>query len=189
MVIGMLLSSLLVPSYSQMLSALSSWLTKAQEQMPMEQAEDLLGARLAPDMFPLSTQIRFVCVQAQEMVFRLKGQDLSDTIAVLLTEGHNAGEQPGSLAEAQSRISESIAILDELDQSALDKMEETIALELPNGMSFSLTPEQYVRDWSLPQFYFHLMTAYSLLRANGVALGKVDYVPHMFKYLATDSEQ
>ena len=55
-----------------------------------------------------------------------------------------------------------------------------IAHALPNGMILDLTAEQYARDWALPQFYFHLMTAYAILRANGVDLGKADYVAHLF---------
>ena len=58
-----------------------------------------------------------------------------------------------------------------------------IAHALPQGMVFDLTAEQYVRDWALPQFYFHVMTAYAILRAQGVELGKADYVAHMFAYL------
>jgi len=58
-----------------------------------------------------------------------------------------------------------------------------LALELPNGMAFDLTGEQYARDWALPQFYFHLMAAYAILRNGGVDLGKPDYVPHMFAYI------
>ncbi len=54
---------------------------------------------------------------------------------------------------------------------------------LPQGMVFDLTAEQYVRDWALPQFYFHVMIAYAILRAQAVALGKPDYVAHMFSYL------
>ena len=51
------------------------------------------------------------------------------------------------------------------------------------GMIFDFSAEQYVRDWALPQFYFHVMTAYAILRAQGVALGKADYVTHMFGYV------
>jgi hypothetical protein len=51
------------------------------------------------------------------------------------------------------------------------------------GMIFDLTAEQYARDWALPQFYFHVMIAYAILRAEGVDLGKADYVAHMFAYL------
>lgn len=58
----MLLTELLVPTYTQMLRSLSSWLRKAQEQLPAAEAETLLSARLAPDMFSLSTQLRFVFI-------------------------------------------------------------------------------------------------------------------------------
>ena len=58
-----------------------------------------------------------------------------------------------------------------------------IAHSLPMGMIFDLTAEQFARDWALPQFYFHVMTAYAILRAQGVELGKADYVAHMFAFL------
>ena len=76
----MSLTNLLVPTYTQMLRALSGWLKKSQEQIPQADAEALLSARLAPDMFPLSTQVRFACVQAQEAIFRLKGEAFQKSI-------------------------------------------------------------------------------------------------------------
>ena len=54
-------------------------------------------------------------------------------------------------------------------------------------MVFDLTAEQYARDWTLGQFYFHLMTAYAILRSEGVELGKADYIPHMFPYIRPDT--
>ncbi len=69
----MMLRDILAPTYVHMLGALSAWLAKAEAQKPDGEAEALLVARLAPDMFPLSTQIRFACVQAQEGTFRLLG--------------------------------------------------------------------------------------------------------------------
>jgi hypothetical protein len=180
----MSLTNLLVPTYKQMLKTLSGWLDKAQAQMPEGRAEALLSARLAPDMFPLSTQIRFACVQAQEGVFRLKGEHFPISRDTLLDEGRNANEHPGSIADAQARIDETIALLDDLAPGALDaEPERPIAHALPTGMVFDLTAEQYARDWTLPQFYFHLMIAYAILRREGVELGKADYVTHMFAYL------
>jgi hypothetical protein len=67
----------------------------------------------------------------------------------------------------------------ELDSAAREPLEH----ELPNGMVFDMTGEQYVRDWALPQVAFHQMIAYAILRQSGVPLGKADYVPHMFAYL------
>jgi hypothetical protein len=180
----MSLTDLVVPTYKQMLSALSGWLDKAWVQMPADQAEALLSERLAADMFPLSTQIRFACVQAYEGVCRLRGEEFPASVAILLDEGRGANEHPGSLADAQARIRETIAMVEGVGPGALDAdPDRAIAHELPNGMIFDLTAAQYAQDWNLPQFYFHLMTAYAILRSAGVNLGKADYVTHMFAYL------
>lgn len=184
----MSLTTLLVPTYTQMLKSLSGWLEKAQAQMSKENAETLLSVRLAADMFPLSTQIRFACFQAQEAVFRLKGEVFPESLDILINEGRNAGELPGSLSDAHARIDQAVALLDGLAADALDiNSDKPIVLELPDGLIFDLTAEQYARDWALPQFYFHLMTAYAILRSKNVELGKADYVPHMFAYLRSET--
>lgn len=54
---------------------------------------------------------------------------------------------------------------------------------------FDMTGEQYARDWALPQFYFHIVIAYAILRNQGIQIGKADYVPHMFAYLRSASTQ
>lgn len=96
-------------------------------------AQALLSARLAPDMYPLSTQVRLACVQAQEAIYRLQDKALSPTITILLDEGRNAGEQPGSLADAQALIDETIALLDGLSRDALDvDADKPLVHELPN---------------------------------------------------------
>ena len=184
----MTLTAQLVPTYAHMLKALAGWMEKAQAALSADQARALLLARLAPDMFPLSTQIRFACVQAHEATCRLRGTDLPDTLEALLDEGRKAGEHPGTIDDALARIHETIALLDSLSPHALDMAPDTpIAHRLSNGMIFDLTAEQYARDWTLPQFYFHLMTAYAILRAQGIALGKADYIPHLLPHLRPDS--
>ena len=186
----MTLADVLVPTYVQMLKALSGWLAKAESQMPNGGAEALLSARLAPDMFPLSTQVRFACVQAHEGMFRLRGQAFPATVETLLEEGRNADERPGSIAGAQARITETIAVVEEVASDAIDvDPASPIAHSLPMGMVFDLTAEQYARDWALPQFYFHVVIAYAILRAEGVNLGKADYVAHMFAYLRPGTMQ
>ncbi|AWB19655.1 DUF1993 domain-containing protein [Methylobacterium currus] len=180
----MTLPDVLIPTYVQMLEALSAWLGKAERQRPGGGAEALLTARLAPDMFPLSAQVRFACVQAQEGVFRLRGEPLPPSVATLIDEGRNAADRPGSIADAQARIAETVALVraSAADGPAVDPA-TPIAHALPQGMVFDLTAAQYTRDWALPQFYFHVMAAYAILRAQGVELGKADYVAHMFAYL------
>jgi len=180
----MTLRGLLVPTYVQMLGALSAWLAKAEAQRFGGDAEALLGARLAPDMFPLATQVRFACVQAQEGMFRLQGRDFPPSLQALLDEGRKAGERPGTMADARARIAETLTVVDAAAAEGIAIDPATpIAHSLPIGMTFDLTAEQYARDWALPQFYFHVMTAYAILRAQGIDLGKADYVAHMFAYL------
>ena len=58
-----------------------------------------------------------------------------------------------------------------------------VSFDLPNGMVFDMTARAYVRDWAQPQFYFHLVAAYSILRHMGVPLGKADYVGYMLAHL------
>lgn len=178
----MLLQHLLVPSYVQMLGALSAWLGKIDRDRIGEEA--VLTARLAPDMFPLSTQISFACVQALEGVYRLRQEPFPPSVNALLDDGRNAAERPGSIPDALAKISATISRVEAAaaDAPSIDPS-TPIAHQIPQGMIFDLTAEQYVRDWALPQFYFHVMAAYAILRSQGVELGKVDYVAHMFAYL------
>jgi hypothetical protein len=180
------LTPLLVTSLSNQLHALSGWMDKAEAFATErgESPETLLPLRLAPDMFPLTTQLRFLSFQAQEPVYRLRGESLPEDVLQVRQEGREGGERPGTWAEARARVAEASALLtavapDEFDDTA----EKPIAHDLPDGMVFDMTGEQYVRDWALPQVAFHQMIAYAILRQAGVPLGKVDYVPHMFAYL------
>ncbi|MGW8280471.1 DUF1993 domain-containing protein [Sphingomonas aurantiaca] len=180
----MTLSDFVLPTCVQMLGALSQWLSKAETQRPDGSVDTLLAARLAPDMFPLATQVRFACRQAQEGVFRLLDQAFPPALETLLDEGRNAGERPGTLADAQARIVETIAVVEAAAAAGITSAPAApIAHALPNGMILDLTAEQYARDWALPQFYFHVVTAYSIIRAQGIELGKADYASHMFAYL------
>jgi uncharacterized protein len=176
-------TNLLVPTYQHMLQTLSGLLDKAQQQMP-KQAEALLSARLAEDMFPLAAQIRFAAFQAQEAVFRLRGERVPEWLDAAAAEGRNAGDVPGTIIDAKARIDGALSYLADLPSDALDAGADLpVAIELPGGMTFDMTGEQYARDWALPQFYFHVITAYAILRNQGVEIGKAEYVPHMFAYL------
>lgn len=182
----MQLTRLLVPTFAQTLKSLSAWLDKAaaHEKEKGADPDALMTLRLAPDMFPLSAQVRFVSFQAQEPVYRLRGQEVPQALLNVRTEGAKSNEEPGTFAQAQACIAETIAFLSGLAPDALDaEAERLIALDLPNGIVFDMTGEQYARDWSLPQFYFHAVTAYAILRNHGVPLGKPDYVSHMFTYI------
>jgi uncharacterized protein len=179
------LTDLLVPTYRNMLQTLKGLLDKAEAQLGRDEAEALLSARLAPDMFPLATQIRFAAVQAYDGPRRLRGEEHRPEVEDVLNEGRNAGEHPGTLAEARARLDQALAYLDTLAPDALDHAPEDqpMVLDLPMGMTFDLTRAQFASDWALGQFYFHVMAAYAILRKEGVEIGKPDYIPHMFGYL------
>lgn len=182
----MQLTSFLIVSLTNQLHAVSGWLDKAEAFAAGrgESPDRLLTPRLAPDMFPLATQLRFLAFQAQEPVYRLRGEPVPEAVLQVRQEGRDGNERPGTWVQARDRVAEAAAFLasvgaDELDGAA----EQPLAHELPTGMIFDMSGEQYVRDWALPQVAFHQMITYALLRQAGVPLGKVDYVPQMFAYL------
>ncbi|WP_373488250.1 DUF1993 family protein [Blastomonas sp.] len=173
-------SDLLITSFTQMLKGLSAQLGKAATHGEGNgiAADTLTAARLAPDMFPLHMQVRFSCHQVNDTVARLSGAPLP-----LLPECAN------DIAALQACIAETLAKLENADRDLIDGADDRmIDLALPNGMTFRLTAAQLVRDWAIPQFYFHLTTAYAILRTQGVPLGKPDYVSHMFAYLKAPAE-
>ena len=186
----MSLTDLLVPTCIHMLGTLSGLLKKAHLAMPGAEVEILLLDRLAPDMLPLSSQVRFACLQAQEMTVRLRGEPLPVLLSDLALEGYDGGSRPGSISDAQAWIDQTLSLLGSVEPDALDAGVATpVTLELPAGVIFYMTGKQYARDWALPQFYFHIVTAYAILRSRGVDVGKADYVPHMFAYIQPASTE
>lgn len=180
------LTALLVVPLSNQLAAVSEWLDKAEAFAAGRPGgpDALLSLRLAPDMLPLATQLRFLAFQAQEPVYRLRGEAVPEAVLEVRQEGRDGGERPGSWAGARARVEEARALLGSVGPEELDAGPGApIAHALPNKMVFDMSRETYVRDWALPQAAFHQMIAYALLRQAGVPLGKVDYVPHMFAYL------
>lgn len=179
-------TDLVLPTARNALSALQSWLDKA-EAHARERGEDpdaLPALRLAPDMYPLSAQLRFVAFMAQEPVYRLRSEPLPAELLYIRQEGWESNDAPGPLAPARARLAEAESFLAAADPESLRAGEtRPVALDLANGMVFDMDGAQYVRDWALPQLHFHHITAYAILRHHGVPLGKVDYVPHMWRYL------
>ncbi|VXD03902.1 DUF1993 domain-containing protein [Sphingomonas sp. 8AM] len=183
----MTLTDLLVPTYRQMLQMLRGLLEKAQQQLP-DQAESLLTARLADDMLPLAAQVRFAAFQAQEAIFRLRGQRIPEWLDAIAAEGRHAGDSPGTIADATARLDDALSMLAEVSAEALDGAADlAISIALPGGLTFDMTGVRYARDWALPQFYFHVVTAYAILRHQDVAIGKAEYVPYMFAYRRPDA--
>jgi uncharacterized protein len=161
-------ADLLLTTYDNMLGSLDAWLAKAAK----HGCDALLDARLAEDMFPLARQIRFVC--------NLPGEAMAGAAGVAFS---SSDIDDATLSAARERIAATRALIQGWRATPFGADDAPVELSLANGMTFDMQTEAYVRDWALPQFYFHLMTAYAILRSNGVPLGKADYVGFMFRYL------
>jgi hypothetical protein len=131
--------------------------------------EQFAQAQLAPDMFPLSRQVSIACRLAWEAMALLSGRE------------RPAMEQIGdSLGELKARIEETIARLESVGEGEFrGAAERRIVLPLQGEMEAEFSGAEFLRDWSLPNFYFHLTTAYAILRHKGVELGKADYMAHI----------
>ena len=124
-----------------------------------------LDARLAPDMHPLSRQVQMVSDTAKGGAARLAGVDVP-----------NYPDTETTYEELQERIAKTRAFVQSLTAAQIDGTEEkTITLKFPQG-EMSFTGQQFLLGFSLPNLYFHVTTAYAILRANGVPLGKRDYL-------------
>lgn len=164
-----------IPGYHQALTALSGELDKALGWAAEEgrSESDLLAARLAPNMAALATQIRFTCTQAVQPAGTLGG----DTPPTFAADAAN-------VAELQDQIAGALAFLDKIDPASFGSdPDRPVSLALATGMIFDMPAAIYVRDWAHPQFYFHRVTAYAILRHLGVPLGKADYVAYMMQHL------
>lgn len=156
-------------TFDQLLTTLDHLLSKA---AASEQGEALLQARLAPDMFPLATQVRFTTQQIYNTLNRAYG-------------GSDVGPDTdhASIAAARAHLADVRALIAAARKAEPLAEGTMVEFDLPNGMAFAMTVSDYVRDWAMPQFHFHLMTAYAILRHAGLAIGKADYLGYMMQHL------
>jgi hypothetical protein len=128
---------------------------------------DLIKARLAPDMFPLAEQVQFACFNAKDGVSRLTGRGPVPT-----------GRTGTSFEELQTDIADAIAFVRSVPASAYEGAEERDCSITPQGAGVVIQMDGllFLRGWALPHFYFHLVTAYDIMRHKGVAIGKRDFV-------------
>ncbi len=159
----------IVPVWKQMLGTLDGLLAKAETD---QRGDALLETKLADDMHPLSTQVRFLCNMPGEAMVRLAGIEFT-----------SSEDDPKTLSEARERIAATRAQIDGWSKLDFVTGETAIELILPNGMTFDLSAAEYIRDWALAQYYFHTVAAYAILRKEGLAIGKIDYVPYMMRYM------
>ncbi len=155
------------PRFVNGLKNLSAILDKAQAHAEAKNidAAALTTARLYPDMFALVRQVQTACDTAKGAVARLAGAEVPK---------HEDTEK--TFDELRSRIAKTIAFVETFRPEQIDGSEErTIELKLGHR-ELRWKGMQYLLGFALPNFYFHVATAYDILRHNGVELGKRDYL-------------
>ncbi len=156
-----------IPVFVQMLDALSAVLRKAEAHAEARKiAPDvMLGLRLAPDMFALTRQVQVACDFAKNTAGRLAGVELP-----------RFPDEEKTFAELQDRIAKTKAFVAGLPASAFEGAEARMIRFPMRGKPHEMRGDAYLNTFALPNFYFHATAAYAILRANGVDLGKGDYM-------------
>jgi hypothetical protein len=155
------------PRFVKMLNALSVILDKAQAHAEARKLDPaaLTTFRLYPDMFPLTRQVQIACDSAKGAVARLAGVDIPK---------HEDTEQ--TFADLKARIAKTVEFMQSVPASKVDGSEErTVVLKL-RGQDVTFKGADYLLAFAWPNFYFHVTTAYNILRHNGVEIGKRDFL-------------
>jgi hypothetical protein len=157
---------LTVPQFDKTLQNVDRWIDKTLEHAKNKkfEANDLLVARLAPDQLPLVRQIQIVCDNAKMCCARLSGKD---------APSHPDTEKTWD--ELRTRIRAVREYVSGFEPADFEGAEERV-VTLPWMPGKVLSGRDYVTDFALANYFFHLTTAYSILRHNGVDLGKTDYI-------------
>jgi len=152
-----------VPVFVRLLDNLLVWLDKAEAHAAAKKFDPavLLAARLAPDMLPFKTQVQIACDSAKFCVARLAGVDAP-----------SFDDSEASIAELRERVGKTVAFM----RSVSDGSEEKDVVIPRRDGSMTMKGEAYLKHYATPNFYFHVTTAYALLRHNGVELGKMDFL-------------
>jgi Uncharacterized protein conserved in bacteria len=156
-----------VPIFVRMLGNLVGWLEKADAHAREKKFEPqvYLSARLAPDMLPLPTQIQIACDAAKFCIARLAG-----------VEAPPFPDDEKSLDDLRQRVRKTIDYLQSVPAAQIDGSDaREISVPRRTG-AITMTGEAYLKHFALPNFFFHVTTAYALLRHNGVELGKMDFL-------------
>ena len=164
----MSISSASIPVFEIGLNALSVILDKAEAHAEAKKIDPtvLLNARLFPDMFPLTRQVQIACDQAKNGAARLAG---------LEPPKHEDNEK--TFAELKARIAKALAYVKTLDAKAIDAAaDRQVTFPLGPNNKGHMKGADYLNHFVLPNFYFHLTTAYDILRHCGLEVGKRDFL-------------
>ncbi len=157
-----------VPAFVRMLEAMKAILVKAEQHIEARKLDPdaILTFRLYPDMFPFTRQVQLSTDFAKGAGARLSGQPVP-----------KYEDTEKTFPELKGRIDKTVAFLRSIDEKALQDA-ETREITLPVGRDRTMTfsGADFLVKFALPNFYFHLTTAYDILRHNGVEIGKRDFV-------------
>ena len=154
------------PVFVNALTNMRAWLDKAASE---KDEAALLEARLAPDMRPLPAQFQMASDSAKNAIGRLAG-----------IEAPSMADTEASFAELKDRCDRTIAFIQSVDPATIAAGEDRdVELRFPNGMGYRWVGRDYLTGFALPNFLFHVTTAYAILRAQGVTLGKPDFLQHL----------
>ena len=155
-----------VPLFVNSLTDMREWLGKAADE---KDETALLEARLAPDMRPLPAQYQMASDSAKNALARLTG-----------TDAPSMPDTETSFAELRDRCDRTIAYLKSFDADSLaGSADREVVLKFPNGTGYRFAGAHYLASFALPNFFFHVTTAYAILRHAGVSLGKPDFLQHL----------
>ena len=155
------------PRFTNTLKNLSAILDKAQAHAEAKKLDPaaLMTARLFPDMFAFTKQVQVACDTAKGAVARLAGVEIPK---------HEDTEQ--TFADLKARIAKTLEFIGTIKQQQIDGSEDKpIVMKRPSG-DVTFTGMQFLLGHAYPNFYFHVTTAYNLLRHNGVEIGKRDFI-------------
>ena len=158
-----------VPVFTSMLTNLDHFLAKAASHAEAKKFDsaNLLATRLAPDMLPLTRQVLIACDASKLCMARLAG-----------VEAPKYEDNETTIEQLRERITKSIAFIDTVPADKVDGTEDK-DITFPvgrDGATRTMKGEAYLKHWAYPNFFFHVTTAYALLRHNGVELGKAEYL-------------
>ena len=156
-----------VPMFRRTLTSLSAILAKAEAHCEAHKIDPavLVSARLFPDMLPFARQVMIATDAAKGMVARLTG-----------VESPSFPDVETTLPELRARIERCVAFLDTAPPAAFEGAEtREVVLKTQRG-EVRFPGDEYLATWAIPNFFFHVTTAYNILRHNGVPIGKADYL-------------
>ena len=162
------MSQTALPTFELGLNALTTILDKAEAHAAAKKFDSavLLGSRLAPDMFALTRQVQVVTDQAKNGTARLAG-----------VEPPRFEDNETTIEQLKARVAKTVAFLKTLDPKKIDAAaEREITFPLGPVKKGSMKGDDYLNHFMLPNFYFHLTAAYSILRHCGVDVGKMDFL-------------